>query len=938
MGLSESQAKIRAEGFDTEYVFSGRQSTLHTLKPEEVGAKMDTLIGENAVDLTKEQLAQIFQVQDSDEWKTFQNALKSEIPMIAESAARKFDNIMSEGFENPKELVLALAGGMQDMEDAMGGLGTAVRGMHTGLVEAEKEAAKFMQSFAKTTKVDRLSDSLDTIVLSLADIDKEAKLAGLIPAEGAEALLETGKALSSMGDTTARMIGPKFVTQLDKVRDLEDKIWKIRTSDMSQRAKKKAIAEITPDLEEQLKILGDYDEHVRIAADRATKLQRTLLTTAQELKNISTTQKTINGLQKSGINMQKHTNTLTKKKFELEKRVQQAQRGFLVDNIEATRAARDIDLGFMDLKKGQQVDIATFEKLSVEEQVRLATELGLKKADVYSLEQLNFQIKMKNLQSEHSETIAVHQATIQVFETLKKKHELEKKAHKTQQEIFKLQRKIANFESGRGFVETGVEEARAKIDAAKYELDVAILRQSAEKKMIAAKARIQEAELVLLQGQLELAGMPPMSAEDVKLIQGAIKDAETLSTSAVDDNIKLLKLKYTGALLESFETAIQQSVEGDNLNAYALALAAARDPGGVGGVTEEAKKREADAGRTGDDAQFTGEDGVVTFAEKISLMKVMTGKFTEEMSKLGPTGEAYANFMAGAYGMADGLTAIKENGLASAEGIKGVTDMIGGIGQMMQAASAARVAAIDNEIKAEENRDGKSKESLAKIQQLKQKKYQIEKKAFEQNKKIQLAGAIIDGLAAIQSGFATQPFFPMGMLMGGMATAMTMMQIKAIKSQTFSGEKPDMGAAAAPSTALSIGKRGSSVDLSRGATGGELGYLRGQRGYGTSASDWTPTGGGAGLRKGYGVGGILVGEQGPEVITPKREGYEVIPNDRLGGEAGNINFTINAVDAAGVEDVLLRQRGHIIGMIRQAANDTGERFLESVDTDVVGGG
>ena len=32
----------------------------------------------------------------------------------------------------------------------------------------------------------------------------------------------------------------------------------------------------------------------------------------------------------------------------------------------------------------------------------------------------------------------------------------------------------------------------------------------------------------------------------------------------------------------------------------------------------------------------------------------------------------------------------------------------------------------------------------------------------------------------------------------------------------------------------------------------------------------------------------------------------------------------------------MRQRGNIIGMLRQAANDSGERFLESVDTDVVG--
>ena len=81
--------------------------------------------------------------------------------------------------------------------------------------------------------------------------------------------------------------------------------------------------------------------------------------------------------------------------------------------------------------------------------------------------------------------------------------------------------------------------------------------------------------------------------------------------------------------------------------------------------------------------------------------------------------------------------------------------------------------------------------------------------------------------------------------MGIMATAMTMMQIKAIQSTQFGGSPPELGAKGA-NTALNIGKRGSNVDVSRGATGGELGYLRGQRGYGTSASNWTPIGGASG--------------------------------------------------------------------------------------------
>ena len=90
-------------------------------------------------------------------------------------------------------------------------------------------------------------------------------------------------------------------------------------------------------------------------------------------------------------------------------------------------------------------------------------------------------------------------------------------------------------------------------------------------------------------------------------------------------------------------------------------------------------------------------------------------------------------------------------------------------------------------------------------------------------------------------------------------------------------------------------------------------------------------------RKGYANGGdgIMVGERGPEVITPAAP-VDITPNFALGGAGSNVNFTINAVDAAGVEDVLMNQKGNIIRMIREAANENGERFLETVDTQTYG--
>ena len=58
----------------------------------------------------------------------------------------------------------------------------------------------------------------------------------------------------------------------------------------------------------------------------------------------------------------------------------------------------------------------------------------------------------------------------------------------------------------------------------------------------------------------------------------------------------------------------------------------------------------------------------------------------------------------------------------------------------------------------------------------------------------------------------------------------------------------------------------------------------------------------------------------------------------MGGQNLNASITINAVDAAGVEDVLMNQRGNIISMIREAAHEHGEEFIEGVNTASYTGG
>jgi len=71
----------------------------------------------------------------------------------------------------------------------------------------------------------------------------------------------------------------------------------------------------------------------------------------------------------------------------------------------------------------------------------------------------------------------------------------------------------------------------------------------------------------------------------------------------------------------------------------------------------------------------------------------------------------------------------------------------------------------------------------------------------------------------------------------------------------------------------------------------------------------------------------------PEVFMPDVPG-EIIASGQGTGGMTNVTFKINTVDATGVEELLMGQKGNIIGMIRDAANSYGESFMDGVDTTV----
>ena len=150
---------------------------------------------------------------------------------------------------------------------------------------------------------------------------------------------------------------------------------------------------------------------------------------------------------------------------------------------------------------------------------------------------------------------------------------------------------------------------------------------------------------------------------------------------------------------------------------------------------------------------------------------------------------------------------------------------------------------------------------------------QQNKKAFQLQKALAVAQALLDAKSIIMS-FAKfgSTFGPIGAALGVAAgVAFTAAQIAAIQSQQYQGRK----------------------------TGGLV-----QKG-----------------------SQYVVGESGPEAFIPNRTGT-IIPNGNMDStKQVNVNFSIQALDSAGVDDLLLERRGLITNIIREATEANGRRSM-----------
>ena len=200
-----------------------------------------------------------------------------------------------------------------------------------------------------------------------------------------------------------------------------------------------------------------------------------------------------------------------------------------------------------------------------------------------------------------------------------------------------------------------------------------------------------------------------------------------------------------------------------------------------------------------------------------------------------------------------------------------------------------------------------------------------------------IAQAVMSTAAAVAGQLASPPVGPWNIALATMMGAMGLAQVAMIAGTQY--ESSYTPRSVSMPTNLNIGKRSDTVDLAKGPNanaGGEVSYLRGAEGTGTNASNYRTVGSayGGDMTRGYGNRGFVVGEKGPELITPETPITVTPANDIQGGNPINANISIHAIDSQGVQDVLVSQKGNIIKMLREAANASGQRFMENVNVNV----
>lgn len=236
------------------------------------------------------------------------------------------------------------------------------------------------------------------------------------------------------------------------------------------------------------------------------------------------------------------------------------------------------------------------------------------------------------------------------------------------------------------------------------------------------------------------------------------------------------------------------------------------------------------------------------------------------------------------------------------------------IGQFVSMGANQQISAIDAAIAAEQARDGQSEESKNKIKKLEAEKVKIQQQSAKQQILISTATAIMQAATSVPYPYS----IPL-MIAAAAAGAMSYAQASNPTSASLTG----LDSGSSTTGSLTLGERQKNVDISQQANGGELSYMRGERGTG-NANTFIPRAEGGNMVPGV---SYAVGENGIEVVTPQVPS-KITPADQVGaGSSGNgapiVHLNVSAMDARSFRDFLVSNGASVRDAVESALNETG---------------
>jgi len=824
----------------------------------------------------------------------------------------------------------------------------AVKGIEEAFKNAETAAADFFTSLRPKTTVDAISDALNEVVNSLSGNAGGRDIGEIIDEQIAKS-----PALENLKNMVAPVVDSGLTdslahqnAQIEKQRKLVNALYKareaVRTDTMGNKKVRYNLIN-TDLLREQNSLNGMITTSLSLQSAIEDSKKASLGDQLTTLNNLFNTERQRQIVSK---------NELSRAKLFAEEI--EARNNFSVEGTRQLLAARQavFDVQLDDLN-GQ---IAFNESLL---QTNVTTEA---RADIMALiAKLDQEVlTLTEKQTDELEgAVALEEANVAVIQAKQKgakamldmQSKLNSEVQKeisARKSILESQTAIRNSrDPNRGYdpniTASQTREIERSLLTERFQAEVKAF--DIRKKSIELEFKLLEAQTKLLVAQLKLQAKQTGDSEFTDL-------ANTLEKDFLSDEGILSQLKSaTLTAAEQQHKATMLAISADYIKTVSKVNQEALK-GTQSGSTIERGQSFVDMLGTG--AQGSKSGNAAPLSMQLQGMQNTLTPMLEDLAKLGPEGEVISSVAGGAMSIATAYQVASEQitfatGKASegavrtAATLQVVSTAMAAVFDIMQKQSAASIAEIDKQIAAEKKRDGKSADSVAKINALEKKKDKAKRKAFEQQKKMQMGMVAINTAASVAANVAAAsnaaaaagiaaPAVFAGVLgvLNGITIALGAAQIAMIAGTSYSGGG-SVGSGGGAATSISVGERKSSTDLARSRGGaGELAYFRGARGQG-GPENFTPAFAGYKNRAEGGNTAFMVGEQGPELFVPERPG-RIVPNDDIQqGTPVNATINISAVDAAGVEDVLMNQRGNIISMIRDAANAQGDAFLENIN-------